>query len=181
MRPSRASHRRSPGSRSNRSRASPMGRDRESGLLHPIALAAIALLVINDHVLKDAYPSWLTGKLSDVAGMVFFPLLAAALLAPIVRIDRDRLLTACVIATGVGFAAIKLWEPATVVCEHVLGFLQLSPGPVQIVRDPTDLLALVALAFPLWGSRHYSHHSGTDTGDPPAFGPVDQPVTGVLA
>ena len=25
--------------------------------------------------------------------------------------------------------------------------LQLSPGPVQIVRDPTDLLALPALAY----------------------------------
>ena len=127
-----------------------MGRDRESGLLHPIALAAIAVLVINDHILKEAYPSWLTGKLSDVAGLVFFPLLAAALLAPLIRIARDRLVTACVIATGVGFAAIKLWEPATVACEHVLGLLQLSPGPVQIVRDPTDLFALAALAFPAW-------------------------------
>lgn len=131
-----------------------MRREHESGLLHPIALAAIAVLVINDHVLKEAYPSWLTGKLSDVAGLVFFPLLAAALLAFVIRIDRERLLTACVIATGVGFAAIKLWEPATVVCEQVLGMLQLSAGPVDIVRDPTDVLALPALLAAAWVGRH---------------------------
>ncbi len=150
---------------------------RESGLLHPTALAAIAALVINDHLLKDAYPSWLTGKLSDIAGMVFFPLLAAALLAPLVRITRDRLLSACVIATGIGFAAIKLWEPATVVCEHVLGLLQLSAGRVQIVRDPTDLLALPALAFPL--SR--AVRGRADTGPEPSLGTTDQPVTGTVA
>lgn len=150
--------------------------DRESGLLHPVALIAIAVLVINDHVLKDAYPSWLTGKLSDVAGLVFFPLLLAVLLAPVARlgrIGREHLIALCVIATGVGFAAIKLWEPATVVCEHVLGWLQLSPGPVQIVRDPTDLLALAALAFPLSRSA--------DTGARPSFGAPDQAVTGVTA
>jgi len=153
-----------------------MSAERGSGLLHPVALTAIAVLVINDHILKDAYPSWLTGKLSDVAGMIFFPLLVAALLAPLarrMRIARDRLITACVIATGVGFAAIKLWEPATVLCQHVLGLLQLSPGPVQIVRDPTDLLALAALAFPLsWRA---------DTGPRPTFGAPDQPVTGATA
>ena len=150
-----------------------MATERGSGLLHPVALTAIAVLVINDHILKDAYPGWLTGKLSDVAGIVFFPLLVAALLAPVLRVDRDRLLRGIVIATAIGFAAIKLWEPATVVCEHVLGALQLSPGPVQIVRDPTDLLALAALAFPL--SRR------GDTGRAASFGVPDQPVTGATA
>lgn len=153
-----------------------MGTERDSGLLHPVAIAAIAVLLLNDHVLKAAYPSWLTGKLSDFAGLVFFPLLVAALIAPLARrgrIARDRLLTACVIATGVGFAAIKLWEPATVVCEHVLGWLQLGSGPVQIVRDPTDLLALAALAFPLFRRP--------DTGPCPSFGAPDQPVTGATA
>ena len=150
--------------------------ERDSGLLHPVALAAIAVLVLNDHVLKDTYPSWLTGKLSDVAGLVFFPLLVAALLAPLARVarlDSDRLLIACVIATGVGFAAIKLWEPATVICELVLGWLQLGSGPVQIVRDPTDLLALPALALAvLIRLRHRTRDQ--------LWGP-DQPVTAASA
>jgi len=45
-------------------------------LLHPAVLAAIALFVVNDHVFKPAHPGWLTGKLSDVAGLVFFTLAA---------------------------------------------------------------------------------------------------------
>jgi len=86
---------------------------------------------------------------------VFFPLLASALLAPLIRIDRDRLQRGIVIVTAIGFAAIQLWEPATVACKYVLGALQLSRGPVDIVRDPTDLLALPALAFAWFqGARH---------------------------
>lgn len=116
-------------------------------LLHPIALASIVLLILNDHILKLHVPSAVTGKLSDVAGLVFFPLLVSALLG-------KRGLGLCVVATGLGFAAIKVWEPATVACEHVLGALQwpltLNLAPVEIVRDPTDLLALPALALAWW-------------------------------
>ena len=123
-----------------------------SGLLHPLALAAIALLVVNDHVLKAHYPGWLTGKLSDVAGLVFFPLLLRALLAPIVHlarsIGRERLLIACVALTALAFAAIKLVAPATAACEQVLGAL--LGGRVTIVRDPTDLLALPFVLVALW-------------------------------
>ena len=42
-------------------------------------LLAIGLLVLNDHVLKDAFHNALTGKLSDFAGMAFFPLLLQGL------------------------------------------------------------------------------------------------------
>jgi hypothetical protein len=130
-----------------------------SGLLHPLALAAIALLVVNDHVLKARYPGWLTGKLSDVAGLVFFPLLLRALLAPLLRpllrplsIGRERLLLACVAMTALAFAAIKLAAPATAACEHVLAALQ-GGGRAAIVRDPTDLLALPCVLAALWIAR----------------------------
>jgi hypothetical protein len=138
-----------------------------SGLLHPLALAAIGLLIVNDHVLKAHDPGWLTGKLSDVAGMVFFPLLLRALLEPILRlrlrgphrapsrraraIDRERLLIACVAMTALTFAAIKLVEPATAACEQVLGAL--LAARVEIVRDPTDLLAVPFVLVALWIAR----------------------------
>ena len=48
-------------------------------LLHPVPLVAIAVLGLNDRVWKAAYANDLTGKLSDVAGMLFFPWLLLAL------------------------------------------------------------------------------------------------------
>ena len=43
-----------------------MGRSR---LTHPAFTGAVALLAVNDHVLKPLVGGWLTGKLSDVAGV----------------------------------------------------------------------------------------------------------------
>src|SRR5690349_14518972 len=48
-------------------------------LLAPLPLVALALLGINDWVLKpSSAPEWLTGKLSDFAGLFVFPLVATA-------------------------------------------------------------------------------------------------------
>ena len=44
--------------------------DRWRWLGRPFFLLAIALLALNDHVLKQRYPGWWTGKLSDFAGVV---------------------------------------------------------------------------------------------------------------
>ena len=49
--------------------------DPGDALLDPIALAALTLLVVNDHILKSAWPGFVTGKLSDIAGLAFFPIL----------------------------------------------------------------------------------------------------------
>jgi hypothetical protein len=45
---------------------------------HPTSLIAIALLVINGHILKSFFPSHLTGKISDAAGLSFYPFLVTA-------------------------------------------------------------------------------------------------------
>jgi hypothetical protein len=49
-------------------------------LLHPVALAALGLLLVNDHLLKATNPGWLTGKLSDVAVMALLPFVIIAVL-----------------------------------------------------------------------------------------------------
>ena len=49
-------------------------------ILHPVALGSFALLGLNDHLLKQEYGTWWTGKLSDVAGMMGFPLFLLAAL-----------------------------------------------------------------------------------------------------
>ncbi len=49
-----------------------------SALTHPVTIAALGLLLVNDLLLKSLWPgSWVTGKLSDFAWLVFaMPLLA---------------------------------------------------------------------------------------------------------
>src|SRR5687768_10907746 len=59
-------------------------------LMHPVTLMAIAVLLLNDHVFKHAWPgTWWTGKLSDIAWMVFaLPALALVLAFAVPRTPR---------------------------------------------------------------------------------------------
>lgn len=139
-------------------RALPVGE-----LLRPVPLAALAVLLLNDWVLKrwDAAPAVLTGKLSDVAGLVFAPLLVTAVLdvvlmvaaragAPVdFRLGPRRLLAA-VLAVGALFAAVKLSPAAAAALVAAAGSVGLD---WRIVSDPTDLLALPALGVALWVGR----------------------------
>ena len=139
-------------------------------LLHPLALAALALLLVNDHVLKGVAPSPLTGILSGVAGMVVMPLVLVALVeaatAAAGRWRGPRMLTfvATCLVTAVGYAAVELVPAAADAYRVGWGAMQwpgsaigaLADGrglpaivPVSAVADPFDLLALAALAVPL--------------------------------
>ncbi|MCC7361577.1 MAG: hypothetical protein IT317_18980 [Anaerolineales bacterium] len=120
---------------------------------HPASLAAIGLLLLNDHVLKAAYPSWVTGKLSDFAGLFFFPFLLIAIGAfPARSLGQDQarswLPRAAFGLTAVWFAAIKLWPAANAAMEALLGWV--LRARVAIAPDPTDVMALVVL-WPAWG------------------------------
>jgi hypothetical protein len=130
-------------------------------LSSPSALLAIAVLLVNDHVLKVLAPSWLTGKLSDVAGLFFAPYLALLLAFTVVwlaqmpigvRVGRrpmlplpvaDSLVTSVFVALGALFASLKL-DPLT--AGPALRLLELVTGSSHtVVVDPSDLLALVVL------------------------------------
>jgi hypothetical protein len=106
----------------------------------PLPLAAAALLALNDHVLKGAglLPAWLTGKLSDLAGLFFFPILLFSLTS-LVRppVDRIRHARALAFATGAVFSALK-----------VVPMVNAWVAPAwAIVMDPTDLFALPVLGL----------------------------------
>lgn len=130
--------------------------------VHPIALAAVVVLVVNDWVLKPQFgPSLVTGKLSDVAGLVFAPLalsaliglllaLAAALGARVSPPLTHRRLALCVIATGGVFAAVKLDGDAARALAHAISWLG---RPATIYLDRSDLLCLPALAIAVWIGR----------------------------
>jgi hypothetical protein len=141
------------------------------GLLHPVALGAIVVLVINDQWLKAAWPGAVTGILSDVAGLVVAPLALQAIWEVAAWAlgrwsgPRRRVLAAAIAIVGVGFVLLQVWPPATEAYRAGLGWLQwpfaalaalvrdgtLPPAqPVIAVGDVGDLLALPALAISWW-------------------------------
>lgn len=126
----------------------------------PWFIGAVTLLVFNDHVLKAEYPGFITGKLSDIAGMVFFPMLLAAIWSA-VSPERPSIRVALAIsaaATSAVFAATKTLPTAGLLYQWGLGALQWpwralsewsgldghlpSIAPVRLVQDTTDLFAL---------------------------------------
>lgn len=133
-------------------------------LLHPTVLVAVAVLVVNDHVLKPRFGNAVTGKLSDVAGLFFFPLVLLAVLEWsrwLGRRDRWRYgrreARAAVGITSAGFAAVKLVPMVGSAYVAVLARLRwmgesavaLASGegmasltPVQLVPDGSDVVAL---------------------------------------
>jgi hypothetical protein len=117
-------------------------------LTHPSALAAVLVLVANDHVGKPLYPGAWTGKLSDFAGVYFFPFLLCLVLATLwPKLPPRRCFAACAGITALWFGCAK----ATYV-GHALTLLAVESalGPTRIALDPTDLAALVMLAPAAW-------------------------------
>lgn len=123
---------------------------------------ALVVLVLNDHVLKYAglLPGWLTGKLSDFAGLVVCPVLAAWLVRA--RTDRVRALAFGIVAAL--FSAVKLSPAAARALVTLVGWLGIR---WRLWCDPTDLVALVALPL-AW---RVSLASGARCSAPPSSTP----------
>ncbi|NUP14112.1 MAG: hypothetical protein HOW73_49395 [Polyangiaceae bacterium] len=131
-----------------------MSSDRSSMQLlrHPVWIASLGLLVVNDHVLKGSgiIPGTLTGKLSDVAGMFVAP----ALLAALCSVKSRRGLAAAHLAVGVVFATLEMSAHATAIAADVYRAVGLHWASTS---DWTDLLTLLLLPisyrWSVWASR----------------------------
>jgi hypothetical protein len=108
-----------------------------------------SLRALNDHVLKERWPSPLTGIASDLAGLSFFPLMLIAAIEMVgSRLASVRLLTACVFVTGVVFTCAEVVPAVEYLLEAGWGWSQMiiGRGPaVMLTADPNDLLALPVL------------------------------------
>src|SRR5690242_18360316 len=96
-------------------------------LSSPGFVIALAVLLANDLWWKAAYHNWLTGKLSDFAGLFVVVVLATAF-----RPARGRLIA---VGTVVGFTFWKspLSQPL------IDGWNLLGPYPIARVVDHSDL------------------------------------------
>jgi hypothetical protein len=97
-------------------------------LTHPVFTGSVALLAVNDHILKARWPGLITGKLSDIAGVV---MIAIVLTTVTNRAALSIRLTAVV------FTMLKTWSPVAAWSAPILGGVTRT--------DATDLIALLAL------------------------------------
>ncbi len=115
-----------------------------SALTHPVTVAALATLLLNDVVFKAIWPNaWVTGKLSDLAWVIFALPLLAFLLSFFTRgsavAARAALLSAYV-GLPVLYAAFNTFEP---VHHWILwGISLVSGGMGQTPLDATDSLVI---------------------------------------
>jgi hypothetical protein len=135
--------------------------------MHPVTLLAVVVLVVNDWILK---PCWhdasqlgelVTGKLSDISGLVFAPVVLSAAIGLVLalaaklgaKVDpylTQRRLVLCIAATGIVFAAVKISPDAATALAHALSHFGRH---ASIYLDRTDLLCLPALAIAYWIGR----------------------------
>ena len=98
-------------------------------------LAGLILLLLNDFVLKGLHGNWLTGKLSDFAGLFIFPLFWAALLPK----HKNKIYW----LAGLFFIYWKSQYSQTLID----AWNGLSPLTISRVIDHSDLIALTILPF----------------------------------
>ena len=98
-----------------------------------IFMPVLTVLTLNDQYLKWTFGNWLTGKISDFAGLLIFPMFLQFLFPRISRVS--------VIITGVLFVFWKL-----PVSDSFIGiYNKVAPIPVTRTVDYSDFMALLIL------------------------------------
>lgn len=141
-------------------------------VLSPAFLIALAILLLNDLVLKPHFPGTLSGIASDVAGMVFFPVFVVALaelasaLLPCKPWASPRWFTVATVAVAVLFVLIKFTDVGGAVYTWAAGPVEGTVGQllqlpqVGVVRDPWDLLAAPFGLVAVWLGYRWRGASG---------------------
>lgn len=137
--------------------------------MHPVPVLAIVVLLLNDHWWKFAFTGWWTGKISDFAGMVFFPLLLQAFVELVDRREpfrpRRSQLIGCALATGLVFGSTNVSAFAADAYRVGLGWIQWpfrvlgaivrggavpEVSAVHLTQDPSDVIAVPFVLVAVW-------------------------------
>ena len=124
-----------------------------AALTHPATLAAVVVLLVNDTVLKPAWPeAWVTGKLSDLAWLIFASPLLALLLSPLAKRVSWGERAAFVIAY-VGLPLLyAAFNTFAALHDAIITVLSVaSSGKSGSPLDPTDSLVIpFSLSIAVW-------------------------------
>lgn len=102
-------------------------------ILSPFFIIGLITLILNDFYFKYEYGNFITGKLSDFAGLLIFPMFLATIIS--------KLKKSASLVTGIGFIIWKL--PLFTPVIDALN--QLLPVTIHRVIDYTDYIALLVL------------------------------------
>ena len=125
----------------------------EAALTHPATLLALATLLVNDLIFKSMWPgSWITGKLSDLAWVIFAPPLLALPLTFLSRRNQTAQKAAwstAYIGLPLLYAAYNTIEPLHDVIMDGFSLVRGTPGGSPF--DPTDSIVIpFAMATAIW-------------------------------
>ncbi len=136
----------------------------ESALTHPVTLAALGALLLNDLLFKALWRNpWTTGKLSDLAWVIFASPLLAFLLSLAARGNRTAeraAFAAAYIGLPILYAVFNTFAP---VHDAILRALSLAGGTgAGSPLDPTDSLVIpLGLAAAIWVWRREPAGAGS--------------------
>ncbi len=119
-------------------------------LQHPATWLSITILIINDHIFKVIYPSWITGKLSDFAGLFFFPFIVVAIMSFLLKKSKISSIQVGEISfgiVGICFVLVKTFPLVNIFTTRLTSLL--LGTPTKFMLDPTDLIALFSMV-PAW-------------------------------
>jgi hypothetical protein len=148
-------------------------------------LSAIFLVIFNDRALKVHHPGVVSGKLSDFAGLVYFPLFVVSCVEGVRWLARrdswqltNRAASLAVLVIGFAFVLTKTSDVAGETYRTLIGG---AMWPISVAgslirgeqlpalergflaKDPTDLIAVPMLLLPIWISRRIMIHGQSET------------------
>ena len=130
----------------------------------PAPLGAVALMALNDHVLKARLHNALTGKLSDLAACFFLPALVSGVLGMVGPLRSAWRLAAGALVTAGIFVALELSDTAGgwfALVTTTLG-APLGIHRAVLTRDLTDLAALAMIPLGCLHARRAITRGATD-------------------
>ena len=155
-----------------------------SRALHPAVVAAVLTVLLNDQLLKRAswFPTPVSGKLSDVAGLFAFPIVTISCAEVLTRrVASARAYGTLALVTAVIFAMTKVSPTMSAFVGGVwaigLAPLRLVLGhdlrePVRFAQDRSDLWALLALVLSVMFMTRLDRIPVESVGDASMKGPI---------